>query len=942
MDKHVVLKFGESSLGQEFPVTLSVGHQGTQPYIEVPGRLPSDPELYQLYATWATAYRQLGLQTQHASIERSIIDVESCRNTARLLSDRLNLWLHAKPFRPIQTALMAELDPSDDIQLLIQTANVWLRRLPWHLWELERAFPGVDPGLMAQASARIPMPWMSKPSVHVLVMLSCTDGIDVHEPSPMISVPNADISFLLSPGVDQFYQALTAQSWDIVFLSGQRPAQFVGETGRFYLNSSDSLAVEELSPIIETAAHSGLQVLVMNSWDGMAIAPTLEAMAIPHVVTMREPAPTCAAYHFFKTFLTYFANGTPFYRAIRKGRQSLDQLDAEFPCVSWLPIVCQQSTVDAPLWQHWNEQSPDRTIPPLPDLATGDMTNGYEPSVSLSAQTQPTDLKNPLEKIESGNSGLSFAQPFEMSASQTSRNLIHHRYQIRRVLGRGGFGRTYLAADTHRFDELCVLKQFIPASRSESSLRKARELFQREAKVLYQIDHPQIPKFLAWFTHDEDLFIVQEYVDGQSYFDLLRDRQHQDSKTFSEQEIIRWLRDLVPVLGYIHSIGIVHRDISPANIMFSNAKQKPILIDFGVVKEVVNQILSGQYSTFAHPPKATLVGKPGYSPPEQIQLGDCFPCSDFYSLGMTAVVLLTGQDARLTRHDWRQSTTVSEAMAHVIERMLAERPKERYQSAQAIMSDLGRLNAQNFQAGSVPIPPPPPPLRSPAPGREASMSPRSFIDNKTNKIHSFLADPIASGNTEWEQFQTPALSAQFLAQCQHTLAEYIGPVASFAIEDILSQASELNPRQFLSQLADEIPNPSEAQRFQKQIHQTLQTYTNPRYAGLPVQQHSSIHQDDEIESFQRDPNFSHPLANTLDRFAEVHSTPFSSPVEPLSSAFIARCRHELALCIGPMANFIVDDVLEVSSTVAESQFIEAIAAEIPNDSMADAFRQRFQ
>ncbi len=76
--------------------------------------------------------------------------------------------------------------------------------------------------------------------------------------------------------------------------------------------------------------------------------------------------------------------------------------------------------------------------------------------------------------------------------------LINNRYQIETVLGHGGFGRTYLASDTHCFGDFCVLKEFLPASKAEYIVQKSRELFEREARVLYQINHPQIPRFLAW------------------------------------------------------------------------------------------------------------------------------------------------------------------------------------------------------------------------------------------------------------------------------------------------------------------------------------------------------------------------------------------------------------------------------------------------------------
>ena len=111
--------------------------------------------------------------------------------------------------------------------------------------------------------------------------------------------------------------------------------------------------------------------------------------------------------------------------------------------------------------------------------------------------------------------------------------LINDRYLIQKVLGQGGLGRTYLTLDTHRFNEPCVLKEFAPSGTGEYELQKSRDLFRREAKILHQIKHPQIPKFLACFEGRDQLFIVQEYVDGKTYSELLQERQKK-GQSFSD------------------------------------------------------------------------------------------------------------------------------------------------------------------------------------------------------------------------------------------------------------------------------------------------------------------------------------------------------------------------------------------------------------------------
>ncbi|HBE51765.1 MAG TPA: serine/threonine protein kinase, partial [Cyanobacteria bacterium UBA11369] len=279
-----------------------------------------------------------------------------------------------------------------------------------------------------------------------------------------------------------------------------------------------------------------------------------------------------------------------------------------------------------------------------------------------------------------------------MLAEITPGTLIENRYQIQKVLGRGSFGRTYLASDTQRFGDACVLKEFVPVSRAEYTVNKSRELFEREARILYQINHPQIPKFLAWFAAQERLFLVQQYIDGKTYSQLLLERQQQ-GQSFSEAEVTQWLKDLLPVLDYLHHLNIIHRDISLENVMLPDRQAQPVLIDFGLVKEAIAKIESSDLNAQNHYAQASIVGKYGYAPPEQIRLGHCYPCSDLYALGVCAVVLLTGKRPDLLVDEslewqWHSYINISDNLTKILDKMLAEKRKQRYQSAKEVIADL--------------------------------------------------------------------------------------------------------------------------------------------------------------------------------------------------------------------------------------------------------------
>ena len=274
------------------------------------------------------------------------------------------------------------------------------------------------------------------------------------------------------------------------------------------------------------------------------------------------------------------------------------------------------------------------------------------------------------------------------SSLLTPGSTLEKRYRILRELSRGGFGRTYLAEDINRYNEHCVLKEFSPVVHSP----KAAELFDRESSILYNLQHPQIPRFRELLRTEiggnQCLFLVQDYIPGQTYEELLISRQ-QHGKNFSEAEVTQLLFQLLPILEYIHSKNLIHRDISPDNIIQHDADKLPFLIDFGSVKQIAATALfqfKGQSDT--------TIGKQGYSPMEQMRQGKVSPASDLYALAVTALVLLTGKkpqklyDMNNKSWDWRSHVNVSPNLGTIFDRMLAEQPGDRYQSAKQVREAL--------------------------------------------------------------------------------------------------------------------------------------------------------------------------------------------------------------------------------------------------------------
>ena len=281
--------------------------------------------------------------------------------------------------------------------------------------------------------------------------------------------------------------------------------------------------------------------------------------------------------------------------------------------------------------------------------------------------------------------------------------ILTDRYKIIKQLGHGGFGRTYLAEDKHRFQELCVLKEFAPQVHGSYALQKSQELFEREAGVLYKLRHPQIPGFREMFRYKLDgegyLFLVQDYIEGKTYRALLENRKLQD-KLFSEVEVQQLLIQLLPVLEYIHNLGVIHRDISPDNLILQTSDKLPVLIDFGGVKETATKVAS----EYAHKgsstlPQATKLGKVGYAPDEQMRLGIINNDSDLYALAVTALVLLTGKepssliDTQNLTFNWRQEISISENLGNILDKMLASKPSDRFATARQVIEALENVSS---------------------------------------------------------------------------------------------------------------------------------------------------------------------------------------------------------------------------------------------------------
>lgn len=271
--------------------------------------------------------------------------------------------------------------------------------------------------------------------------------------------------------------------------------------------------------------------------------------------------------------------------------------------------------------------------------------------------------------------------------------LFRNRFRVMRLLGEGGFSKTYVAEDVDRLDDPCVIKQFVPQVQGTAALNKATELFKQEARRLYELgEHSQIPRLISYFEQGNRLYLVQEFIQGQTLLEELQ------KGAFSETQIRQVLTDLLPVLQFIHQRNVIHRDIKPENIIRRQTDGKLVLIDFGGAKQVTQTSLAKA---------ATGIYTPGYAPTEQMAGRPCH-ASDLYSLGATCARLLTQclpipdeygdlddnlYDAHEGRWLWREhlqkkGVTFSKQLGEVLDKLLEHLPKDRFQSAEEVLKFL--------------------------------------------------------------------------------------------------------------------------------------------------------------------------------------------------------------------------------------------------------------
>lgn len=358
MEKLVVLRLDSEPEAPIVRVNLTIESQDKRPWIEMTGSLPRSIELStHTKEHWQDKYRSLGapyrIRPKNILYDGSVnARLNECKKSATKLREMFQAWLDSESFRPIDKRLRAELSPDEEIRFLIRTKDQQLQKLPWHLWDFFEHYPHAEIALGCSKieTTKILTKPNCKDKVRILAILGHSEGLDLEKDRKLLTnLPNSETLFLVEPQREEINDQLWEQSWDIIFFAGH--SQTEGETGRIYINPTDSLTIDELWYALRKAVEKGLKLAIFNSCDGLGLAQQLDDVNIPHMIVMRELVPDEVAHKFLKHFLQSFADGKSLYSATREARERLQGIETDFPCASWLPVICQNQVQVPPSWK---------------------------------------------------------------------------------------------------------------------------------------------------------------------------------------------------------------------------------------------------------------------------------------------------------------------------------------------------------------------------------------------------------------------------------------------------------------------------------------------------------------------------------------------------------------------------------------------------------------
>ncbi len=251
--------------------------------------------------------------------------------------------------------------------------------------------------------------------------------------------------------------------------------------------------------------------------------------------------------------------------------------------------------------------------------------------------------------------------------------VIDGKYEVLKEIGRGGMSTVYLAMD-RRLNKQWAVKEIRKTASGKDDAIIVNSLL-AEANLMKRLDHPALPRIVDIIDNGRTIYVVMDYVEGESMDKILSACGPQ-----SQEAVLEWAKQLCDALGYLHNQKppIIYRDMKPANIMIKPEGNVKV-IDFGIAREYKEKNLAD----------TTVLGTPGYAPPEQHGGRQTDERSDIYALGMTMHQMLTGADPVAAEYEYlpirHWNPSLSSGLERIIDKCTALDPQMRYPNCDALL-----------------------------------------------------------------------------------------------------------------------------------------------------------------------------------------------------------------------------------------------------------------
>jgi len=456
---------GKGSFDTRFIVSLK-NYSGDLPSLDamedgVSGELPPAPDLPVLYEAWKIAYGNYleirvrnpndnneppALKLGERPVETNVAGeyekwenqkqeaYHACTQAENELLKRFHEWLNSGDFGKGKSELEKYLLQSADKanRILIESNDKDFQKMPWQKWDLLKPFSLSEVGLSSPNFKKRYVPIKPKERARVLVIL----GYDANIQEEIEKLATANIEIKVVTTLAGLDEPLWNEAWDIIVFNGHSGTSEKGTEGKFQLSQDQWLKIENIRNHLNKAIDQGLKLVIFNSCDGLGLAHQLgegQQLYLPQIMVMRDLLPMPLAPIFLQYFFEEFIKGISLYSALRATRDRLEfpTIKDEFPCASWLPMICQNPALMPPTWNelrgvesgiNWREVS-QNALAERQRLTTNPLTTGEGVEFTFDDIYVPLGLVEKVKKEKppgevSPEEGSQFYQPEKVEEEQ--------------------------------------------------------------------------------------------------------------------------------------------------------------------------------------------------------------------------------------------------------------------------------------------------------------------------------------------------------------------------------------------------------------------------------------------------------------------------------------------------------------------------------------------